>query len=580
MSQRITWLFPVVAVVMGMAYVAFPGAPYSSKQSEFNLQDFATLPVVDRGRAKPLDTLARTSLMIISGKQTFVEEEPGTVAPTQTTRPAIKWLLDVMTGPRGVSTSHKVFRIENDQVLQVLGLKPRPGFRYALNEMEKGLENFYKEANRARQVPEKQRDLFDNKLLELAQHFELFIELAQRSVPHFVPPSQPGAKWRTLEEAYHNNENLEMVMAIVNLIHTYKNGETTQFNEELNEYRSKLMKLPNMPATMKRARLETLFNRLEPFYRCAALYAILFVLGCLGWLGWSDVFRRTAFWLAIATLVVHSAALCTRMYLQGRPPVTNLYSSAIFIGWGSVALGIFLEWIFRNGMGNAVAAVTGGLSLIVAHYLSTSGDTMEMMQAVLDTNFWLATHVTCVTMGYTATYVAGFLGLFYVLSGLLTRYLADREQATNLSRMIYGVVCFATLFSFTGTVLGGLWADYSWGRFWGWDPKENGALIIVLWNVLVLHARWGGMVKQRGMAVLAIGGNIVTTWSWFGVNMLGIGLHSYGFMSGALFWILIFVLSQVVFMGVGMLPLKMWVSFIPQALPKPSGRTSMRPAHV
>ena len=91
--------------------------------------------------------------------------------------------------------------------------------------------------------------------------------------------------------------------------------------------------------------------------------------------------------------------------------------------------------------------------------------------------------------------------------------------------MIYGVVCFATLFSFVGTVLGGIWADQSWGRFWGWDPKENGALLIVIWNALILHARWGGMVKQRGMAVLAVVGNIVTAWSWFGTNMLGVGLH-------------------------------------------------------
>ena len=93
--------------------------------------------------------------------------------------------------------------------------------------------------------------------------------------------------------------------------------------------------------------------------------------------------------------------------------------------------------------------------------------------------------------------------------------------------MVYGIVCFATLFSFVGTVLGGIWADQSWGRFWGWDPKENGALIIVLWNALILHARWGGLVRQRGLICLAIFGNIVTSWSWFGTNMLGIGLHSY-----------------------------------------------------
>src|SRR5262249_51640141 len=152
------------------------------------------------------------------------------------------------------------------------------------------------------------------------------------------------------------------------------------------------------------------------------------------------------------------------------------------------------------------------------------------LQAVLDTNLWLATHVTTVTFGYGATLVAGFLAIVYVVCGLMTPLL-QKEQANSLAKMIYGVVCFATLLSFTGTVLGGIWADQSWGRFWGWDPKENGALLIVIWNALILHARWAGIIKQRGMALLAIAGNIVTAWSWFGTNLLGVGLHAYGFKS-------------------------------------------------
>jgi len=114
--------------------------------------------------------------------------------------------------------------------------------------------------------------------------------------------------------------------------------------------------------------------------------------------------------------------------------------------------------------------------------------------------------------------------------------------------------------SFVGTVLGGIWADQSWGRFWGWDPKENGALIIVLWNALILHARWGGVVRQRGVAVLAITGNIVTAWSWFGVNLLGVGLHSYGFLSSTQDWLLLFATSQLALVGLGSLPIRLWRS--------------------
>src|SRR4030095_14645628 len=148
----------------------------------------------------------------------------------------------------------------------------------------------------------------------------------------------------------------------------------------------------------------------------------------------------------------------------------------------------------------------------------------------------------------------------YVLFGLCTPLLGAKMRS-ELARIIYGVTCFAVLLSFFGTVLGGLWADDSWGRFWGWDPKENGALIIVLWNALVLHAKWDKLVKDRGLAVLSLGGNIVTSWSWFGVNELGVGLHSYGFTEGVLRALILFAGSQAVLMVVGLLPTKYWWSY-------------------
>jgi len=124
--------------------------------------------------------------------------------------------------------------------------------------------------------------------------------------------------------------------------------------------------------------------------------------------------------------------------------------------------------------------------------------------------------------------------------------------------MIYGITCFATLFSFVGTILGGIWADQSWGRFWGWDPKENGALLIVLWNAIILHSRWGGFIRERGLAVMCVFGNIVFSISWFGVNMLGVGLHSYGFMDRAFGTLMTFIASQLLVMALGMLTLKHW----------------------
>jgi ABC-type transport system involved in cytochrome c biogenesis permease subunit len=276
-----------------------------------------------------------------------------------------------------------------------------------------------------------------------------------------------------------------------------------------------------------------------------------------------------------------------------------------------------LERIHKVGLGCAVAGFAGFVTLLIAHNLALGGDTMEPLRAVLDNNFWLATHVVVVTLGYASTFVAGLLAIAYIVLGIFTPILSTkvgkREVAAftaagtvaggvvgaaaagvaakavaarpgqldvgeTLERMVYGIVCFATLFSFTGTVLGGIWADQSWGRFWGWDPKENGALLIVLWNALILHARWGGLVKERGVINLAVFGNVVTSFSWFGVNMLGIGLHSYGFMDAAFKWLMLFIGSQVAIILVGCLPLNMWRSFRPAAPSAPPRAGDGRPA--
>jgi ABC-type transport system involved in cytochrome c biogenesis permease subunit len=278
-------------------------------------------------------------------------------------------------------------------------------------------------------------------------------------------------------------------------------------------------------------------------------------------MGFSKPLARAAFWVLLLTMVIHTFGLAARIYMSGRPPVTNLASSAIFIGWGMVVFAICLELIFKNGIGSVLAAVAGFPTLIIARQLSLEGDTMKVLQAVLDTNVWLGSHVVCITMGYAATFLAGLIGIAYVVLGVFTPLL-DGELKKTLGRMMYGITCFALLFSFVGTILGGLWADQSWGRFWGWDPKENGAILIVLANALFLHARWGGLVKERGMANIAIFGNIVTAWSYFGTNMLGVGLHSYGFMASAVAWLNAFIGSQIFFILLGtFIPIGSWQSF-------------------
>lgn len=600
-------------VLLGAVMLLSAMRSKQDRAGEMQVREFGHIPVVHAGRIKPMDTLARTSLLIISGRGEEYTDLDGEK------QPAIRWLLDVMSGgdqkKNDRSRQLKVFRIENDQVLGLLHMTPRSGLRYSINEIMYGTEdqrskeedptaesNFSRLTARiktAREKRESERDLVDSKVLELESKLGLYYQLAEKQVPHVVPPAKPGADWQTLKDAEEEaqaggaSELSGDARILDNILKSYDAGGTSAFNSGVEKYLAIIKQSQADHASV--ASFEVFFNNFAPFYRCVLLYVGVFFLAIAGWLvfplGWSRPLWWSAFALMVLVFAVHTFAIIARIYIQGRPPVTNLYSSAIFIGWAVVLIGIVVELLSRLGVASAVAAMVGFLTLIVAHFLGNDGDTMEMLRAVLDTNFWLATHVTAVTIGYAATFMAGALGATYILLGvfspLLKQDLGDVYESLDASRppvkmnvgkllstMIYGVVCFAMFFSFVGTVLGGIWADQSWGRFWGWDPKENGAVLIVIWNALILHARWGGMVRPRGVAMLAVGGNIVTSWSWFGVNMLGVGLHAYGFIPSAITWMAVLWISQLVIILTAALPEKYWGSYV--AKPEPSKRAPRR----
>jgi cytochrome c-type biogenesis protein CcsB len=382
----------------------------------------------------------------------------------------------------------------------------------------------------------------DPQVLSLAMNEEL-VQLVwadlQTRVGHLMPG---GANFDTF------NTN---ALAMKNILTAWEKGDLAAFNTGIQTYGETLKANPVPHMSTGVVKLEAWFNFVEPFYLAISIYLPIIVLSFVGWLCFGTVLRNTSLCLLVLAFLLHTAALILRMWISGRPPVTNLYSSAIFIGWGVVLGSFLIELLLKRGIGNLIGASVGASTLVIAHYLARDeGDTLGVMQAVLDTTFWLATHVVCITLGYVATLVGGCMGIAYCVMALMNPRAAGinaNDKPTDefklFGKMVYGVVCFAIFFSLVGTVLGGLWADDSWGRFWGWDPKENGAMMIVLWNAIILHARWGKLVRDYGTAVLAIVGNVVTAWSWFGVNELKAGLHSYGFTEGRL-------LSMVGFMAV------------------------------
>ena len=460
---------------------------------------------------------------------------------------------------RGWGIDVPVFRIDNPQVRGLVGAQDDRQTHFSLRELQPALGRLFVEGNLAMRVAEEHREPFHRDVVELFNKVVRYGTIRFRYDLQEVVPLEAEHGWDDMMEAPADHPS---VKAWETLLRAWAEDDAETFNHAIRQYRDTLAD-PDLEGARQRAEMdridnEMLFNRLQPFAWAAAKYAIVMLLGMLSWLGWSEPLRRSAMRLALLVLLYHTAGLALRVYIHGQPPVTSLYASAIFVGWAGVILSLVLERYYRNALGVVCAGVLGFTTLRLAQGIS-AGDDFEAVQAVLNTPFWLTTHVLTVAIGYGAMFLAGAMGIIFILGGLLTPAI-NRDWAQTITRMIYGTLCFALLFTFVGTLLGGLWADQSWGRFWGWDPKENGALMIVIVCAIALHARFCGMIQQRGLAAMAVLGNIVTAWAWFGVNLLGIGLHSYGFMEGGFEVLLAFAGSQIAIIALAAVPPMFWKS--------------------
>ncbi|MCX6952310.1 MAG: cytochrome c biogenesis protein CcsA, partial [Verrucomicrobia bacterium] len=523
-------LFPSLAALVALVAVAATlRAPRNT--GAYDVVAFSRLPTLVNGRLKPLDTVARTTLLVTQGRQRVTAPDGSSLTPGE-------WLLDVLYRPK-VADTYQTFEIVHPDLLALFSLTTADGAggkRFSAQQLSGHLAELERQSKLAYDTESPLRTPFQSAVVQLRESVILYqrlqnslndstspdfldrVALFQKALPSGLAATaprggaNPGASadaklllemssvfssldsfaylrtipsekpddptgWKTAGGAW--SESLATgriapaAVTFADLGRAWQNHQPEAFNQAVRTFRASLD--ASMPAVMRKCDVEARFNSSQPFYTSMALYVAAFLLAVVSWLKWPTALGQTAFAFVLIAFVIATAGIGARMWLEARPPVTNLYSSALFVGWGAVALCLVLEYFFRNAIGSVAAGLVGFATLLIAHHLALGGDTMEMMRAVLDSNFWLATHVVTVTIGYSATFLAGFLALIYVLRGTLTRSLS-KETADALNRMVYGIVCFATLFSFVGTVLGGIWADQSWGRFWGWDPKENGAL--------------------------------------------------------------------------------------------------------
>lgn len=292
------------------------------------------------------------------------------------------------------------------------------------------------------------------------------------------------------------------------------------------------------------------------FFYSQWIFLVGFVAVALMWIAPGSKLEKITKIIAWLLLIVATGYAVTgvvvRCIIMQRPPITTLYETILFIGASVALFGLIAEWITKRGLGLLVAAVGGTacMFLSIQFEASEATDTLQQLQAVLITNFWLSTHVPLINMGYAACMVSALISMIYFVARLLGRM--TKDDARLMTRVAYGFICFGLFLSLVGTVLGGIWANYSWGRFWGWDPKENGALMIVLMCLVILHARLGGYIREVGLHNCNLILGCIVVFSWFGVNQLGVGLHAYGFTDGTWPKIYGFWLSQMVLLGYGL----------------------------
>ncbi|MBI3468439.1 MAG: cytochrome c biogenesis protein CcsA [Planctomycetes bacterium] len=559
-----------VVVLLCTASLVSAGAP---RDEDFD--DWRSLPVQSGGRRKPLDTLARESLRLIRNRADFPDPKTGErLGPTALW---LKMLFDwqgwqhpqrsnllLLTNWTGEYFHlHKadqwdqarLFRVDFLPLRSALGLNTDGGIASAVQLANAQVTDsrtdtvipFVAWARKLSELEESGEALneIEKRGLELANRYWTYQHLRMGRMIEVLPlRGSETQDWMPiatlllaeLDETSDPGGKLRRAQQLLRGTHAaYRSGDAAAFRKTSGDFLAALRlngpELGPYPTAAKMS-LEVAYNTWAPFRMAWGLMLTAFVTLLLhlgsGW--------RTLHWGAmtayVAALAATIAGFALRITIAGRPPVTNMYESVIYVGFGVALLGLVLELVTRQKHVLAAASAVATVALILADNCPTILDpSVQPLQPVLRSNFWLVTHVMTITLSYAAFALA--MGIANVTLGYLLFRSAHHAAIAGLSRFTYKSLQVGVLLLAAGVILGGIWADYSWGRFWGWDPKEVWALVALLGYLAVLHARYAGWVGHRGLAALSAVCFAMVIMAWYGVNfVLGAGLHSYGFGAG------------------------------------------------
>lgn len=515
----------------------------------FSLSAFAkpggalkALPVQDSGRIKPYDSFAREMLEIIYGKSKFEGREATEIVMT--------WVLAPQTWQ-----DKKIFEVRNFEILQAMKL-PKDQ-RWFTGEELFSNERFalLRQELQGKRESQEKLDPYFQAVQRLENQFVIFQEIAAGRMLKVVPPKE-GDSWISVAdlEGEAQGKFLEITKTFINYIGAVATGAATaEAGTALDNAVLEFEKVagasnPALYDVGARIKAEVHYNDFHPFRWAYILYFLAFIVLLLVWTLSKESLMKLAWVLIIAGFILNTYGFGLRVYIMGRAPVTNMYETVIWVAWGTMVFAAILEMIYKYRVILTAGTLVAAFGLVIADFAPAVLDpTLQPLEPVLRSNYWLTIHVMTITISYAAFFLAfglGDIGLIYFLKDE-TKY---KNQIRALVTGIYRSMQIGVAFLAPGIILGGVWADYSWGRFWGWDPKETWALIALLGYLAVLHARYAGMIRDFGMVVSSILSFSLVIMAWYGVNfVLGAGLHSYGFGAGGVEYVSAFVVIHILF---------------------------------
>jgi ABC-type transport system involved in cytochrome c biogenesis permease subunit len=515
------------------------------------LQPLREIAIQDGGRAKPLDSFARELARRVQGARAFGFDTVAGLEPTE-------WVLATLAAPDRWK-AEPIVKVTHAGLRQAAGL-PSDKDRYSFVELadHKGLQEAVARV-RAKLDRNEDPDPVEREVLDLFDLLITYQGVMSGESLHIVPhPDDPKAAWYSIADlATPQAAALPQVLrvrALVSaLVMAYRDGDKPGVETAASALGGRLADLaPAVYPARKDLAREVHYNSAKPF-RTAWLF---YLVGFLALLASFPLASRGFSWAGMALVVAgflsQAYGMTLRVLISGRPPVTNMYESVVWVAFGAVLFALVFEAVYKVRIFAACASALAVVCLILADNVPILDGSIAPLVPVLRDNMWLTVHVLTITLGYAAFTLA--MGIGHLNLGLYFFRPGEAVLFKNLSLFLYRALQVGTLFLAVGTLLGGVWASYSWGRFWGWDPKETWALIATLGYLAILHARMTGWIKDFGMAVGSLLGYLLVLMAWYGVNfVLGTGLHSYGFGSGGYWYVGGFVAFEVLVIAAALL---------------------------